>query len=522
MNREEKRRHPKPGVRAIWRPVVLCVYMVASFVFHLEQNDYPYYYNADEPAKARQIRTGNWNFHHPMALLSTARFFVAEEMTLQATTERGRAVVSGYTALGMTCLVALAWWGFGGAAGVAAGIFLLLNPDGYLFARVFKEDPVLFAGMAGFALAAGIWLSRPGGVWNVVMLGLFAGLALSAKYIGVYLTGLMLLLLIFRKGTVPMVWKRLGIGIATAVGVFVVVNIPMIMAFDSAQSALSAELDRQVGGRFVERESWVQFRIFRSIWDSHDKWQWLLIGAGSIILFWRSNAKAKAVFFAASSVSLLYAAIICLAPGYAGRYGMPWSMFVSFFAAAGFGLLFNAVLRAEKGKRAIAGVLTVLCVAGLLAARMQYRNGLRPVRKDFATDSHRAVNDWLLKHAAEGAKVLQSKQVGLPGTDHLAENEPLIFEPGAEVTTMQFVSDFGTYDELMASDFKYVAIGSKEYVHFYRVPKEQSEAGETVKVPRSEFYMNLIDSGDWKQVMATRKRHVALMNADLYLFERKR
>ena len=97
--------------------------MIGVFCFHAENSDYPYYYNADEPAKARQVTTGKWNFHHPMALLSIAGLITDESLTLQQATERGRRVAAAYMALGAGLLVALAGWGFGTIGAIIAAVF---------------------------------------------------------------------------------------------------------------------------------------------------------------------------------------------------------------------------------------------------------------------------------------------------------------------------------------------------------------------------------------------------------------
>src|SRR5438093_9976146 len=40
---------------------------------YTRENNFPFFYHPDEPNKTRQVIQGDWNFHHPMLLLTTAK-----------------------------------------------------------------------------------------------------------------------------------------------------------------------------------------------------------------------------------------------------------------------------------------------------------------------------------------------------------------------------------------------------------------------------------------------------------------
>jgi hypothetical protein len=324
---------------------------------------------------------------------------------------------------------------------------------------------------------------------------------------------ILLVLILIRKGKVEGNARRIGIALLGVGIVFLVANLPLLMDLGRAKLALDEELRRQMEGRYIKRVSVFHLTIFGSIWRSHDIWQWLMVGVAGIGACAVGAGKQRAVVLLAAVVALCYAVIICFSSGYAGRYGMPWSLFVSFLSATGFAFLVHGA-----GKLKWKGVAWILiAVFGVVTVRLQYRNGLRSVRKEFVRDSHRDVNDWLLKHADSGAKILQSKQVGLYGADRFAENEPPPYLVPSNIETKYFVCNFGSFRDLMASDVAYVGIGSKEYQRFYKAPLDRGGASDG----NEEFYIELIGGDEWEQVLATPNLRVGYLHPGLYLFRRK-
>ena len=60
-------------LRQFWI-VYLLVFLVCLFLYSL-YNGFPSDYHPDEHRKAEQVASGQFNFHHPLLLINTARFF---------------------------------------------------------------------------------------------------------------------------------------------------------------------------------------------------------------------------------------------------------------------------------------------------------------------------------------------------------------------------------------------------------------------------------------------------------------
>jgi len=85
---------------------------VVTLMLNLQHRDFPWYYHPDEPGKVEQIIGNQWDFHHPLLLLSTAKMVVSTfgvSREPQAIVEMGRAVSAVFMALGV---VAFSMLGF--------------------------------------------------------------------------------------------------------------------------------------------------------------------------------------------------------------------------------------------------------------------------------------------------------------------------------------------------------------------------------------------------------------------------
>src|ERR1700730_13619414 len=93
-----------------------CLVLLFAVVLWLDTryNQFPYFYHPDEAVKVEQLRTGNWNFHHPMLMLTATKAAVAlgdvppQEQRIVAV---GRWVSAGFVALAVVALslLAFAW-----------------------------------------------------------------------------------------------------------------------------------------------------------------------------------------------------------------------------------------------------------------------------------------------------------------------------------------------------------------------------------------------------------------------------
>ncbi|MEP6670973.1 MAG: hypothetical protein ABJF10_17570, partial [Chthoniobacter sp.] len=80
---------------------------VAVLLVDTRHNQFAYFYHPDEAVKVEQVRTGNWNYHHPMLLLTVTKLVVnvsGVPLQEQRIVEVGRWVSASFTALAVVGL----------------------------------------------------------------------------------------------------------------------------------------------------------------------------------------------------------------------------------------------------------------------------------------------------------------------------------------------------------------------------------------------------------------------------------
>src|SRR5689334_20501493 len=121
---------PERGLREAAPGLWSLLLFAAVLWLDTRSNQFPYFYHPDESVKVEQVRTGNWNFHHPMLLLAATRAAVsltAAPAQEQRIAETGRWVSAAFVGLAVVAfsLLAFAWRGW--AAAIATGLALLLH-----------------------------------------------------------------------------------------------------------------------------------------------------------------------------------------------------------------------------------------------------------------------------------------------------------------------------------------------------------------------------------------------------------
>ena len=155
------------------------------FALNTRHNGFPFFYHPDEPGKVEQVMTGEWNFNHPMLLLSTTKLAVE---VLNVPSDRRRSLRRG-----VVCRRYLRPWRLwpcrcwpmwrGWAAALITGGALALHHQLYELAHYMKEDAALLMGVALTLLAAfAFWQRRSD--WSAAALGVAGALATSGKYVG--------------------------------------------------------------------------------------------------------------------------------------------------------------------------------------------------------------------------------------------------------------------------------------------------------------------------------------------------
>ena len=152
----------------------LVIFAIGLFLY-TKGNEFPYFYHVDEPGKVHQIMTRDWNFNHPMLMLTTTRWGAEALGRLndpQAVVVIGRTVSAVFMAAAVALLAAAVWLRAGALAGVLAGVLLLTNRHPFELSHYFKEDPAFLFGLGVWTLGLVLFCKRPSTAH-----GLFLGLA---------------------------------------------------------------------------------------------------------------------------------------------------------------------------------------------------------------------------------------------------------------------------------------------------------------------------------------------------------
>ncbi|GIW71852.1 MAG: hypothetical protein KatS3mg102_1394 [Planctomycetota bacterium] len=174
-----------------WGALAAVALALASLGLYLAHNDFPVWFHADEPKKARFVLEGTHDFYHPRLMIRLAEPLAALLgcRTPQQAARLGRSLVAVLGALSVLVLYGLARRTLPQGWAVFAAAVYALSPIQLVHAHYFKEDVpfTLFALLALWALLR--LVERPAPV-RALGLGLAAGLALGTHYKGVLLAPL--------------------------------------------------------------------------------------------------------------------------------------------------------------------------------------------------------------------------------------------------------------------------------------------------------------------------------------------
>ena len=142
---------PSAVTEWFWLAVLAMALFAGCLALDTRHNGFPYFYHPDESAKVDQVLTGEWNFHHPMLLLSATTVAVETRGVArsdQQVVEAGRWISAAFVAGAVVALALLAFAWRGWTASLAAGGALLLHHQLFELAHYMKEDSALLFGMA--------------------------------------------------------------------------------------------------------------------------------------------------------------------------------------------------------------------------------------------------------------------------------------------------------------------------------------------------------------------------------------
>jgi hypothetical protein len=479
----------------------LCFY--SGFRHHT----FPYFYHPDEPGKVEQLVTGKFNYHHPMLLLATARLATEVLHTPkkpQALVEVGRGVSAAFMAGAVVMLALLAFLWRGWRAGLVTGAALALHHQIYELAHYMKEDSALLFGVAWTFLAALAYHQRPT-LWRVAVLGAGCALAISGKYIGVVVLGVVL----------PVLWagSRAGEGkrgaqLAAFFGAFAVVllavNLSLFIHLVTFGQSFHRELDLVVKGQGdVTRR--VPHALYWNVFiDNSTPAIWLLLVSLISVCYerWhRLMLPQKLLLW----FPFLYGFMLSFSPKENDRYFLPATAVFTALAAVGaesLPYLLSSIYRAWDTRTAqrilsrdsrlwimlaASAVLVILQITGWSSTKP----GWSQYDAAFVHDDIAALIAWMNKDLPADAVVVADSRAGLLNPKRRKNKNRAQAVP-QKLTISKFASDLGTVEELRAKGVTHVIVSEQSYGRFFRDDLKPKDPKKNAEFERSrQFYDEL-------------------------------
>jgi len=250
----------------------------------------------DERLKAELVLNGSQNFRHPILMLQLVRLanLWVGAADLPNVIDLGRAVAAAFGGLTVFAAMALARRAVGPHGALGAGVLTAVTPLCAFHAQLFKEDifvaPWLLLGVLAIDRLREDSSSR-----HAILVGLTQGLAASAKYVGVVLLPLGLLLpLLVAVGCRSRYYAMTGLAAAIGFGVFCIVNAPLFSNPSVFVDGLSYEIDHATTRHVIAYPAWHSHLVFT--WNAN-LWPGLrapialagLLGALLVSMRWRAS-----------------------------------------------------------------------------------------------------------------------------------------------------------------------------------------------------------------------------------------
>lgn len=455
---------------------------ILAVALNVRHNGFPVGYHPDEPTKARQIASGQYQFLHPMLLLNATRLvhLVGAFDETQAGWVRAGRTTSALLAAGAAALaMAAVWFLRGERAATAAGLAIALCPMLAALAHYMKEDTALVFGLAAlFATLAWGW-RRNYDALSWAAAGCAAGLAMSGKYAGAAALPIALGVLCARRFSLG----RAGIFAGALLATLALVNYQALMHPARALAGLRSEAAHAATGhegiRIRNNGLYVAGVLGREV--MLPVWALAAWGAASALRRWRAlSGVARAGLIALPA----YLGLVYFSRIQNPRYLLP--VVAGLHALAGLGAIGLIEAGETRGRRWIVATGWAVCVvvAVLLGARTLHYLG------QFRDDSRRALARWAVQALSPDDVVVAESYCALPETV-----QPLDADRPVRIYRLNFAAEVGSMLEARRygiTHFTVCDLAYRRYIDENRYPTPQ-EAAEYAA--RRRFYAQLFTTG---------------------------
>jgi hypothetical protein len=482
---------PRAALLTLWSLVLFA----ACFALDTRHNRFPWHYHPDEPGKVEQVMTGNWNLHHPLLLLGTAKVIVdhsSEARQEQRVVEIGRAVSAAFIAGAIVALSLLAYAWRGWPAALLTGALLGTHHQLFELAHYFKEDSALLFGLSLAALALWLYAERPS-ARRALFLGAACALAISGKYLGVVSLAFALPVLVKQRA------RGAGLAFVLALlAVFTLVNWPLFTELTTFRESFGREVALVVKGqggatqRVPHTEYWTSFR------DNTTPAIWLLLVV-FLVARWRERRSLSLAEGLLIGFPFAYTLALSFSPKANDRYYLPATAWLCLLAAMG-----ASDLAARWPRRGVWSIAALLLVGAQFPDWSASHPGWISYEQAFQVDDQTGLIEFLRRDVSPNAVLLKDSRIALPEPQQKKHAVPLDVIP-QKVIAKHFAADAGDFDGLRAQGITHVIVSESDYGKFFRARLHPQKGQESSFARRREFYSRLFNEADllWERERGT-------------------
>ena len=437
------------------------ILFLASLALFTRLNTFPFWYHPDEPGKIQQVQTGQWNFHHPMLMLGTAKFFAH---TIGAGADQARIGLAGrwasalFASIAVVAFALLAFHYRGLRGFWIVGLLLTTHHQLFELAHYFKEDTALLAGMALAFHALKLVSERPTRA-AVLYLGASCGLAISGKYLGALV-----------------ILPALPVHLATF------------------RQSFGREMDFVVAGQRGMTRSVPHTEYLSAFRNNTTPALWLFLG-WHLVTFWRTRRSRSLADWLIVTFPFFFALLLSFSPKANDRYFLPATALFTFLA--GLGALDGAAWLEKfwPPRLALAACAGLALIAQIIAPPDPFDwKTVSEYYRAFSHDDRADLRAWIETNLPPDAVLAQDASARLPVTGSEKERrEPPLRQ---RVLGTKLAGARGTLEELRAAGVTYVVASQNDYGRYFRDAYRARAGGGDAVARDREFYERLFHEGE--------------------------